>query len=105
MNNQNLIVGIAKSSKLREIAYKYLKKTRTFLSEKPFVIQVGNQEEMMEISYTYDLYREGEVVFCNNLYLARFKNSINAQFFTLEIPNFAEKNWDGVPKDRKRKFS
>ena len=105
LNNENLIVGIAKSSKLRQLAYKYLEKTQTFLSEKPFVIRVGNQEEMMEISYTYDLYREGEVVFGNNLYLGRFKKSINAQIFTLEIPDFAEKNWDGVPQDRKRKFS
>ncbi|QSV56117.1 MAG: hypothetical protein HEP80_22020 [Dolichospermum sp. UKL201] len=103
-NNENLIIGIAKSSKLLRQVNKFLEKTYTFKSQKPFVIQIENDHEIMQISYTYDLYREGEVVFGDHLHITRFKASVSADIFTIEIPSFAETNWDGIPAGRKNEF-
>ncbi|MFN5953590.1 MAG: hypothetical protein ACK6A9_22240 [Dolichospermum sp.] len=102
--NENLIIGIAKSSKLLRQVNKYLEKTPTFKSQKPFVLKIENDHPIMQLSYTYDLYREGEVVFGDNLHLTRFKASLSADIFTIEIPSFAEINWDGIPAGRKQEF-
>jgi len=102
--NENLIVGIAKSSKLLRQVNLFLQKTPTFKSQRPFVLKIENDHEIMQLSYTYDLYREGEVVFGNHLYLTRFKSSLSADIFTIEIPAFAETNWEGIPVGRRNEF-
>jgi hypothetical protein len=102
--NENLIVGVAKSSSLLRHLDIYLQDTSVYKSGKPFVLRIENDHELMTLSYTYDLYREGEVVFGKNLHLARFKENIRADIFTLEIPEFAETNWDGVPEGRRRQY-
>lgn len=102
--NESLIVGIAKSSKLLTQTLRYLEQTPTFMSQKGFILRVENDHALMQQSYTYDLYREGEVVFGNNLHLTRLKPGLMADIFTLEIPDFAEQNWDGVPIGRTGQF-
>lgn len=104
-SNENLIIGIAKSSKLLRQVNKFLGETSIFKSQKSFVIPIENDHEIMKISYTFDLYREGEIVFGDYLYLTRFKPNLSADIFTVEIPDFAEKNWEGVPNARRKLFS
>lgn len=104
-DNNCLIIGIAKSSQLRRQVNLFVKSTQMFKRPKPFVIRVENEHELMRQSYKYQLYREGEVVFGNHLYLMRFKPTIKADIFTIEIPEFAETDWDGVPRSRKSDYA
>ncbi len=98
--NNNLLVGIAKTSKLKHlIESRFLSKLN--LMSKTFVMKFSNNDEFMEQSYKYILYREGEITFGNHLFLVKFMESPKAQIATVEIPSFAEENWEGIPKSER----
>lgn len=88
---ENIVVGIAKSGKLLSIVKDIINPYFDTEFSKPFTIIIPNNSEIMKLSYNYVLYREGEIVFGNNLYVTSFlKRPQIDRLCMIEIPEWEE---------------
>lgn len=87
----NIVVGIAKSGKLLDMIRDLIRPYMNTDFTKPFTIVIPNNAKIMEMSYNYKLYREGEIVFGNNLYVTSFMLKPDIEkLCVVEIPEWEE---------------
>lgn len=95
LGRKNVLVGIAKKSKVVEIVKQIIKPYRHKEFSRPFTIRVANDSPIMDLSYNYQLYREGEIVFGNSIYVTSFISDPTLdKLCAIEIPDWHEKDYN-----------
>jgi len=90
-NRNNVLVGIAKSGKLINIVKDIIRPYFEEYFTRPFAIRIPNSSRIMELSYNYIRYREGEISFGDNLYIVSFLEKPRLDnLCMIEIPGWQE---------------